>query len=182
MECLWCKLVFDSSFVLLRHVRLNHRSEFLKNWEEWPSEPPPIINVPREEPERRQPKPTGLTRNTQRLLDGLLRIGVEIDGFTAFAVIRDHGQPMMNKAASEYAPTWSLHDNVSHSMGRRMGVGRLARVKAHGRTYEGVESDTALTTILKCPPEHWELSLADNGHSLWIDVPDAYLCPPGKKV
>ena len=51
---------------------------------------------------------TGLTRNTPRLIEGLLNAGVEFAPARNYYIARNHGQSLMNRRAGEVAPTWEL--------------------------------------------------------------------------
>ena len=111
----------------------------------------------------------GLSRNTQRLLKGLVARGAVPHG-ASFHIVRDHGQPMMNKAAGEAAPTWMLHSDPLHMMGRVVRAGGPATVVYEGRRYEGVQSHMPLTWILKHPAGAWDLGLHEDGRALEILV------------
>ena len=129
---------------------------------------------------------TGLTRNTTRLLEGLLVSGVEFAPAQNYYIVVNHGQSAMNKRAGEAAPTWVLWQDAEtrylRSKKRWLNTGgRPATLKFDGRKYVGgVGSHLPLTWILKFPPEEWHLHdeassrldlLVDEIPPHWVDTP-----------
>ena len=111
----------------------------------------------------------GLSRNTRRLLCGLVSRGVIPHG-ASFHIARNYGQAMMNKAAGEMAPTWMLYADPWHTLGRRLHGGSPAVVYQGGRRYEGLQSHMPLTWILKQPSEAWNLGEHEDGRALELVV------------
>ena len=113
----------------------------------------------------------GFTQNTRRLLRGLVGRGASVRAASHY-ILRDRGQPNMNKAAGEAAPTWCLMSDGMR-MGRQMvSIGQRAEVIYEGFRYTGVQSHMPLTWIVKHAPETWELGRAEDGRALEVTVPD----------
>ena len=111
----------------------------------------------------------GLSRNTRRLLSGLVSREVIPHG-ASFHIARNLGQGMMNKAAGELAPTWMLYANPMYRAGRRPHGGSPTAVFHGGRRYEGLQSHMPLTWILKQPAEAWVLGPHEDGRALELVV------------
>lgn len=96
--------------------------------------------------------------NAEKLVKGLQDRGVVLTGGW-FHIYRDNGQPMMNKAAGEIAPTWYLLRDPMHRHGRITFPGQKPRITWEGQTIEDVEvcSNQSLVWILKHPPKEWEI-------------------------
>ncbi len=115
----------------------------------------------------------GLTRNTCRLLRGLQATGATVEPRSNFAIRRDRGQPNMNKAAGETAPTWHLEADVGHKFGRIVSYSFVPVIIHHqGRRFEGVQSHLPLTWILKHDPSEWGIARAEVGDAMELLVND----------
>ena len=100
----------------------------------------------------------GLTRNTRRLLDGLVRRGVSFDRhYDNFYVGRNLGQGMMNKAAGEAAPTWYLMADGLLRHGEVVVSGEVPTAIYEGKSYHGVDSHMPLTWIGSIEPASDEI-------------------------
>ncbi len=105
-----------------------------------------------------------MTVNAEKLVEGLRARGVQLSPKGGcFYIRRDRGQPMMNKAAGEPAPTWYLECNALWHGSRRVTGGEQPSVSFDGRHGNAVEvcSHLPLTWILKKLPTEWEISWCD---------------------
>ena len=119
------------------------------------------------------------TQGTRRLIRGLFSRGVTIYPATNYYIGRDRGQPMMNKAAGELAPTWRLaRDGL---WARRPGWhddGCADRTKPMARwnekEYREITSHIPLGWILKTDPARWDMRPSDDygDDTLVIETPD----------
>lgn len=103
------------------------------------------------------------TYNTKRLVRGLLQRGVifvnpiSIDNLY---IRRDPGQPMMNKAAGEAAPTWNLVCNGERYHDRWYNGDKEILTVFEGIDYNEINSYIPLKWILKFKPEEWDIGMA----------------------
>ena len=124
--------------------------------------------------------PFGLTRNTERLLRGLVAMGAELGDAKNFYIVRYPGQPAMNRAAGEIGMTWQMfQDGESFYMPRKRRWlhhgGRHPTVRFEGREYHSLGSYQPLTWILKHPSSEWQLwPVSESQLHLLVDAD-----PPG---
>ena len=114
-----------------------------------------------------------LTRNTRKLVKGLLARGVEFSPVENLYIHRFHGQGMMNKAAGEIAPTWELAADGLRRHHRVIGLSaERPELTFEGNVYEGAGSSLPLGWILTHDPKHWNLQrqAVDFSQLLEIDV------------
>lgn len=118
-----------------------------------------------------------MSRGSRRLVKGLLARGVALRGaFSNLFIMRDHGQPMMNKAAGEIAPTWRLAADGLFRGHRLVGYSGLdddLALEFDGKIYGPVESCAPLGWIIRHKPEEWEIGLNpwnEWDDHLWVDV------------
>lgn len=99
-----------------------------------------------------------MASNAEKLVIGLRSRGVILSG-EDFYIMRDFGQPMMNKGAGECAPTWYLHCDPTIFQRTGRNTGGDPSVEYEGRTEINVEvcSYMPLLWILKHPTEEWDI-------------------------
>ena len=105
-----------------------------------------------------------MSRNANKLVKKLAELGYTIHG-ASFTISRNHGQPMMNKAAGECAPCWQLRVNpMRHSTsGKVVDIGDEPVVDFPDGTKKQVcvYSFYPLIHILKTPIGQWEIDIDD---------------------
>jgi hypothetical protein len=114
-----------------------------------------------------------MSRNAEKLVKGLFELGYIVNGYpdeanNYFYILRNHGQPMMNKAAGECAPCWELRCNaLRHSYSNRIiSHGYRPNVQfPDGTIYRKLETYSfyPLTWIVKTPIAEWDVCLDDYG-------------------
>lgn len=118
-----------------------------------------------------------MANNAEKLVEGLRSRGVKLSAKGGcFHIRRDRGQPMINKAAGEAAPTWYLECNALWHGSRRVSGGEQPSVSFDGRSRDYVEvcSHMPLTWILKKSPTEWDISWCDvirDRLNIFVDLP-----------
>ena len=120
------------------------------------------------------------TQGTRRLIRGLFSRGVTIYPATNYYISPDRGQPIMNKAAGEIAPTWRLaRDGLWtlrtgwHDDGRTDDRAK-PMARWNDTYYREIASHIPLGWILKTDPARWDIRANDEraDDALAIETPD----------
>jgi hypothetical protein len=103
----------------------------------------------------------GKVRKTsaERLVSKLAKLGYVVEEGD-YVIDRDYGQPMMNKAAGECAPTWALLINVGLFAGKR---DPMVRFPDGVVKQVEVSSYLPLLHILRTPLSEWEIWVNPEG-------------------
>lgn len=106
----------------------------------------------------------GYTASARKLTDLLKHHGYEIRPMGVVFILRDNGQPMMNKAFGEVAPTWELRCDALHHHGRLEDAGDAPEVWSDGRSIGQCEigSYLPLGFILKQPKDSVQIKFEDS--------------------